>query len=70
MNDHSSYSPSSHVTGREEVEKTGTAAEPRKMTEMGKSVFKIRFYFLRSYSDLMSDKFNNFPKSSLFCPCW
>lgn len=35
---------------------------------MGKSVFKIRFYFLLSYSDLMSDKFNQFPQVKSVLP--
>lgn len=38
------------------------------MRGKGKGVFKIRFYFLLSYSDLMSNKFNQFPQVKSVLP--
>ena len=46
------------LLGREEVEKTGSDAEPRNKGGVGGSVFRIWFYFSLFYSDLIGKKLN------------
>jgi len=53
---------------RGEVENLGVKLGSGRREGWGESVFNIWFYFSLSYSYLIGDKLNFFPKFNLLCP--
>jgi len=55
------------IQGEEAENQEFSKLRPGRREGCGEGVFKIWFYFSLSYSDLLGDTLNFFPKFSLFC---